>query len=974
MEWKGLGVVLVLAGTVAPAARAQPSPAVSQVEALLGRPIASVVVETERQPVTAPEVLALVETRAGEPLSMTEVRESVLHLATLGRFDRVRVDARAEGTMVALSYRLVETRYVTRVSFRGDLAVPRRRLRQALGNRALGVLTEDRLHAAERALQLVYESSGYFGARIASTIEDRPDPTRSRLVFAIDAGDRARVGRIDVDAEGITRGELLARLRLAPGDLWNAPRLEQRADRIIEALRAEGYYEARITWSAQRGDNPDAVDVTVEARTGPLVELVFDSEDIPERRLREFVPVEREGAVDEDLLEDSKRRIESWLYGEGYARSVVEYDRTLIGNRIRLRFRVRRGPLVEVEQVDVDGVDPARRAEVHALVQLRPGEPYSADSLAASAAAVTSYYRVRGFAAVRVDTVPPDLPEHVAAGRHLVRPRLIVNEGERTTVGRIVLNGAAEGREGELRALMGLKPSSAFYPPQLIADRNAVYAYYLNRGYRESRVDAIPHPSGQERVIDIAYEITEGPQFVIGHVLVSGNTRTSTATIVREIGLTPGEPVGVEDLTEAQRRLTALGLFRRVQVEEVPRPGRLVTDVVVNVEEAPPTNIGYGMGVEGGRRLVRDPAQADTAVEKLELSPRGFFEIGRRNLWGKNRSVNLFTRFSLRDRGGSATTSPEDTSAFYEFRVVGTYREPRVLGQTVDAQVNGFVEQGVRSSFNFARQGVNAEMARHFGRGLTLAGRYSFGKTRLFDQRLVAEEKPVIDRLFPQVRLSTLSAVMVQDRRDDPLDPTSGYLTNVESDLAVRALGSEVGFVKGFAQGFIYRRLPGVARTVFAGGLRVGLATGFGIQVQTDEQGQPLEIEVKDLPASERFYAGGSTTVRGYALDRLGDDATIDSDGFPRGGNALVIANAELRFPVWGAFGGVLFVDAGNVFARFTDLDLGRIKASTGAGVRYRSPIGPIRVDVGLKLNPRRLATGRSEGRWELHISIGQAF
>ncbi|MCC6383414.1 MAG: outer membrane protein assembly factor, partial [Dehalococcoidia bacterium] len=267
-----------------------------------------------------------------------------------------------------------------------------------------------------------------------------------------------------------------------------------------------------------------------------------------------------------------------------------------------------------------------------------------------------------------------------------------------------------------------------------------------------------------------------------------------------------------------------------------------------------------------------------------------------------------------------------------------------------------------------------AETARHISPRLTLVGRYSFGKTRLFDQRQVPEEKPVIDRLFPQVRLSTLSAVIVRDTRNDPLDPDSGHVLNFEGDVSAIAIGSEVGFVKGFAQGFIYKRVPGTNGVVLAGGARLGLATGFGVRVETDETGAPLTQAVRDLPASERFYAGGSTTVRGYALDRLGDDATIDSDGFPQGGNALIILNAEIRFPVWRSFGGVAFFDSGNVFARATDVDLSRIEGSAGAGLRYRSPIGPIRLDLGVKLDPRAFGDGTRERRWEIHISLGQAF
>jgi outer membrane protein assembly complex protein YaeT len=967
MPWRPVVLIVAAGFAVSPgSASAQPLP----IDALLGRPITSVVAAGERAPVTAPDVLALIDTHVGAPLAMVDVRESVIHLSSIGRFDRVDVEGRADGAGVAVTYRLVETRRVARVDLRGNLAVAKRRIRQALGNRVNGVPTPDRLASGDRAIRALYESLGYFDVRISSTLQDQPNPIRSRLVYTIDAGPRATIGRIDVTASGVSQDEVLTRLRLTSGQPWDAPRLEERAQRLTTTLREQGHYEASITWGIQRRDGAGIVDITVDAVAGPLVDLVFDSPEVPARRLREFVPIAREGAVDEDLLEDSKRRIEIWLHGEGYARATADYERTELQDRLQVTFRVRRGPLFQVQDVDIDGVEAGRLAEVRPLVPLERGAPYSEETLANGAAAILQYYQVRGFASARVETALTEMAGSDQPTLHVVRPRIIVQEGDRTVVSRILINGAVHEPEPSLRGLIGLRPGTAFYPPQVIADRNAVTAYYLNRGYRDVRVDVIPRASTEPNAIDVSFEITEGEQFTVGHVLIAGNTRTSTATITREVGLTPGAPLGVEDLTGAQQRLNALGLFRRVSVDELPKPGHRVTDVAINVDEAPVTNIDYGIGLEGGRRLVRDPS-SDAAVEKVEIAPRGSFTIGRRNLWGKNRSVTLFTRFSLRDRGGSEAEPESDASAFYEFRVVGNYREPRVFGTTADAQVNGFVEQGVRSSFNFARQGVSAETARRLTPRLTAVGRYTFGKTRLFDQRVAADEKPAIDRLFPQVRLSTLSAVLVHDTRNDPLDPSTGYIANMETDFAMRVIGSEVGFIKTFVQGLVYRRVPSARRVIVAAGTRLGLATGFA-SVQTPSGGESQNI--KDLPASERFYAGGSTTVRGYALDRLGDDATIDSDGFPRGGNALVIFNAELRFPVWGSFGGVTFLDAGNVFARVADFDLSRIKPAVGAGVRYRSPIGPIRVDVGFKLDPREFGNGEREGRWEFHVSLGQAF
>lgn len=122
------------------------------------------------------------------------------------------------------------------------------------------------------------------------------------------------------------------------------------------------------------------------------------------------------------------------------------------------------------------------------------------------------------------------------------------------------------------------------------------------------------------------------------------------------------------------------------------------------------------------------------------------------------------------------------------------------------------------------------------------------------------------------------------------------------------------------------------------------------------------------------FFAGGDTTVRGFSLDRLGTDATISPSGFPTGGNGLIVLNAELRATVFGGIGAVGFLDAGNVFPRATDLDFGQLRAAAGVGLRYQSPVGPIRIDLGFKLDRRELAPGRLERRSVLHVSLGQAF
>jgi outer membrane translocation and assembly module TamA len=295
-------------------------------------------------------------------------------------------------------------------------------------------------------------------------------------------------------------------------------------------------------------------------------------------------------------------------------------------------------------------------------------------------------------------------------------------------------------------------------------------------------------------------------------------------------------------------------------------------------------------------------------------------------------------------------------------------------------------EQSVRPTYNYLRRAINAEFLRRLGTRATLSGRYLLDFTRLFDERIPENDQPLIDRLFPQVRLSVLSSGASWDGRDSPLAPTRGTFLSADLEVAVRALASEVGYLKTFLQASNFRRLGAGARTVLALRGQLGLARGFPRTVPgVDVDGQPTMQVLRDLPVSQRFFAGGGTTVRGFPLDRLG---VFDPDcvpcsvlnpttGLSIGGNAMVVLNAELRHALTRLFNRSLavvgFLDGGNVFPNATDFNLMKIRGGTGFGVRYDSPLGPLRFDVGFKLD--RLQIGeRRESRWEYHLSIGEAF
>jgi len=965
----------------ASAALAQTAPAASDV-------IADVRIEQEGRVVDDRFLTRLIETTPGERLSMQEVRETLSHLTSLNRFEDVQVLREPAPGGIRLRYVLFPLHPVDRIEFRGVIGLSVGEVRRVVTERFGPAPPATRLSEVTGALQSLYAERGYPAARITPRIEETHAPDRATMVFEIAAGARATIGRVEVDE--IDAGDR----RVAPGDVgigagdpYDTAAIAEALDRYVAALRARGFYEARALHTPTfEPDGTATVRVTIDR--GPLVTVAFAGDPLSEAERDRLVPVRAEGSADEDLLEDASVAIEEYLQARGYRDADVQYARAEAEGTLTITFTVGRGPRYVIDAVAIAGTTAVPLADLERLVPIERGQPYVEAAASAAATAIRDAYRARGFTRTTAQIAVTEL-EPAGATDRTVAVRFNVAEGPRTIVASIAFEGNQVLPDAQLHELMTTAPGRPYSEADIVTARDRIDLEYRNRGYENVMVDPIVGLADGGTRADVRFDIVEGLQVIVDDVIIVGNQRTSTETIERELLLRPGEPLGFSARIESQQRLAALGLFRRVVIEELRQGGQQRRDVLVQVEEAPPTTIDYGGGVEGGLRL-RPTGERGRAEERFELAPRGFFQVGRRNLGGKNRAVNLFTRVSLRardtivsDRDPLDDRAFEGSYGFNEYRVLATYREPRAFATRTDVLFTGILDQAIRSSFNFITREARAEAGLRLGARYTVAGRYSYEHTRLFNERFTDAEKPLIDRIFPQVRLSKFSGTVIRDSRNDVIDADRGTFLIADTELAARAVGSEVGFVKTFIQGFTYHRLPTERRMVVALGARVGAAHGFRRLVPRvapdgqpipDDQGRPIVDVVQDLPASERFFAGGDTTVRGFSLDRLGTAATISPTGFPTGGNGLVVLNGELRVALFGGLGAAGFFDAGNVFKRATDLDLGSLRAAAGFGFFYRSPIGPIRLDLGFKLDRRELSPGRLERRSVLHLSFGQAF
>jgi outer membrane protein insertion porin family len=950
-----------------------------QADALFGRNVVTVVFDVEGRPETSPAIASLAEIRPGQPLRRRDVSATMRHLDGLGRYDDVRVDASAVAEGVAVVVHLVPRHPVTNLEVRGDAGATLRALEAEIRQRYGGVPTDARASAVENTAARFLADEGYLDADVRADLERVHNPDAATLVLHVNAGTRAVVASAEVRGTSpLSSGDVLGRTGARPGQPFRRLAVESGLSAIEDELRGMGYYEAQATVSVER--SPAGVDVAIAVNAGRQVELRIEPAGVVPGRVEDLVPIKSLGSADLDLLEDSRARIEAVLKADGYWRASAPFTRIVDAatDRLVITFAVTRGPRFYVERIEMPASLNLPTATLSKLIAIRPGDVFDGARFTRGLAAIADEYRRNGYYRMVAEPSYESIGETPDGARASVVLHPNIVEGPRAAISTVTftVESGSPVDEATLRAVMRSRPGAPYIQADMIADRSTLERLYRDRGFRSASVEVRPTIAADERQVALDITVSPGQQIRIGQISIVGNERVSEQAIRDELGLEVGDPAGTTAIIESQQRIIGMAGFRTVTISSVDQFTDPATHLMVSVAEAAATTVAFGGGLEGGRfqRLVADGRVDDL----LEFAPRGSFEISRRNLGGRNRTVSLFSRVSLkRDRRLPSEGTDPGGFGFTEYRASLTFRERHAFRTDTDLLVGLTSEQAVRTGFNFIRQGVNAELFRPLGRQLSMSLRYLLDFTKLLDQQFEGSE-PDIDRAFPQVRLSTVAVGLSWDRRDRPAAPTRGFHSAMDLEGAFRGIGSEVGYAKAFVQTSGYRRLDSAGRTVLAGRVEVGLASGFArTAVITDEDGNPIGTEViDDLPASRRFFAGGGTTVRGFQTDRLAVPELF-RNGFPLGGNGLVVLNAEVRRVITQFFnrnfGAAAFIDSGNVFARANDMDLGRLRTGAGFGIRYDSPLGPLRLDFGFKLKPETVSGTRERG-WEYHLSILEAF
>jgi len=989
MHRRLVAFVLVVAAMLlgSPPAQAQED----KVAPYLGRPVAVVTFEIEGRRDASPQLLNLVDVKTGQPLRREDLRTSQTRLLTAGRFENVFVLIGEAASGVEVIFRLIPIHPINdlEVTIVGESTLTPSDLERRFRDDYGGLPTVARVAAAESTLRKLLVDDGYIDAVVVSEVVPVHNPEGATLVFTVRPGALLSVAQIEFqNSSPLQDAELLKAAGVRVGQPFQQAAVLRAMATVQDDLRRRGFYEAIATSRWAKRPDISGVDLTLVVNGGPKVDLRVIGE-LPGRR-EDLIPFEREGSVDDDVLDASRERIKAAFKRRGHNDGDAPYKREVQPDgSLLITFTAQPGPRYRIGRIVIPDDLAVPPREVEKMFAVKVGQEYSEVEITRGLQRVLNelaqlgYYKATGAPIAEFALGAPGDDASAVV-------RLDITQGPKGVVSEITFTfkdgPGGVVTEAELRAAMVSKPGQPFVSANLGQDFFVVESVYRNKGFRTATAEIKPSYSEDGTRVTLNVSIVEGLQIFIGSIVVVGNRSVSEATIREQIPLRVGEPFSEAAQLEANNLLRARGVFRRVTVQEEPRlAGETLATVVISVEESPANSVGFGGGLEVARRV--RTTEDGTLDDTFDFAPRGFVDLSRRNLGGRNRQVNFFARASLRRR--NVPDDPVlDASGLElsEYRVSATFRERLAFNTNTDVLVGVTSEQANRTTFSFVREAGNVDILRRLSPRVSLSGRYVLDYTELFDERIPEDERPTIDRFFPQVRLSIVSTGVLWDRRDNPLTPTRGTQSSIDVEMAARSIGSEIGYLKLFTQLAGYRAAP-TFRTVIAGRVQLGIARGFerlavltdnnGIPV-LDPEGNPVTGVVEDLPASQRFFAGGASSVRGFQTDRLGVSEIVNDNGLSVGGNGLIVLNAEIRRIVgklWGRnFSAVGFVDGGNVFARAGDLDLTRLRAALGFGVRYDSPLGPVRLDFGFKTNRQYYGNGTRERGWEYHLSIGEAF
>ncbi|HEX8949285.1 MAG TPA: outer membrane protein assembly factor BamA [Dissulfurispiraceae bacterium] len=618
-------------------------------------------------------------------------------------------------------------------------------------------------------------------------------------------------------------------------------------------------------------------------------------------KLKEHATVTVGAISDVTLINDNAAKLRAFYEDEGfYLARIVPVVRKVTEGEIALTFQIDEGQKVKIKEIRIEGnraisakkIKKAMKTKERGLFSFITGTGYyKKDVVRTDLEKIKDVYYDNGYLKVTVGEPSIQLTDD-RKGMKLAIP---VSEGDQFKVSSVDITGNKVFKEEELRKLVKLTPNKVFDKSVLTKDVSDLTDKYANNGYALVSISPDLIPDEVKKEAKVVYRIGEGDKYHIGKIDISGNTKTKDKVIRREIRLDEGDTYNASALKRSYERLNNLQFFETVDLAPKPRPEERLVDLDVSVKEKPTGFLSVGGGY--------------SSVDKVI----GMVDVTQGNLFGKGQYVKL--RGEL---GGK--------SSFYEL----SFKDPWFMDKPISFGTS--VYKTTRNYGNFDRRatGFDVSFGKEFWEYWNASISYNLEKVNVFNVR--DDASAIVKDQEGTHTTSSISYSVARDTRDNYLDPMKGTRHAIYVTFA--GLGGTNAFVKELFDSSWFFPVTKSSSIHLRG--RVGLAAG---------------IFNKELPLYERYYVGGIYTVRGLGY---GDGGPKDVNGEPIGGTKELIANAEYIFPIVSEykFKGVVFADTGRAYGE--DETFGSdLRYTSGFGIRWISPMGPIRIEWGYNLSKK---------------------
>ncbi|MCK9419881.1 MAG: outer membrane protein assembly factor BamA [Nitrospirae bacterium] len=867
------------------------------------------------------QVLPLIMVKPGDRLAVPAVREGIATLYLKGIFKDIRVEAFPDNNGVRLEYIVTSIAIVDKIVIHGNRALSTGTILDALAGIEGKEPRDEKLSALRSNLLALYQAEGFYEAVVALRITSLKEPHRVALHVDIRESRPTRIAEITFFGNAVfTDKDLLKVMKSEKGSrLRRDALLDSDMEAILNKYTAKGYPAAKTGPVDIRFRDNEAF-VHIQVNEGPLVTARFTgNRKFSSNKLRKTLLIWTEHDVSDSVVDSSMDKIKALYREKGYADVSIDVKKTEQPGRLDLEFTVQEGPRVMVQEIAIRGNTAFTAKEIKKQMALRePGwftsPPFREDLLDEDVEHLRDRYLADGYLSAAVDQ------KTVRSGdKNAAEVSIEIIEGPQTRTGSVSFDGNTAFTEAELQKATFLKQGAPFNERLMDEDKYRLLMLYANKAYLYARVDVEKSP--HDGTVDVRYRITEDLPVSIGKIILRGNIRTKDEVIMRELLVKPGDPYDYGTILTSQQRIYHFGYFRVARFDPVhPGEKEYRIDMLFTVEERPAGAVEFGVGYGDLDRL------------------RGFVEVSHRNLWGTARYTSL--RFEQSD---------------ILKRAIFNFQQPWFLGRKLENKFSLLwsdsekLNSDTREVYYKTRKTVASFGVEKTYKKLKPSLTYQFENVVNYSVKPEAQLTPEDSG---RVLVSSLSPALIWDLRDDVFNPRRGALYGIVLKEALRELWSEADFSKLTVQGSWF--LP-IDTSVLALSARAGMAWPFRDTVE--------------VPLHERFYVGGSTTVRGFRQDAIGPSVLdVNGDLIPQGGSSMVVLNLELRVNPGEGFGVVVFTDAGNVWPG-QEINGKDIRSSFGMGLRYGTPVGPLRVDYGQKIH--RLP-GESPG--ELHFNIGNTF